>query len=133
MSARPAVAANDDAAPKRKPKRQRVAPLSVRYSPGERATLELKARDAGYSTAAYVRHCTLGEAGPRSRRAPTLNAELLAHALAGLNKVGSNLNQIAHKLNAGRAVSESANAEALAELRAVLMDFKAALGRNPRP
>ena len=57
----------------------------------------------------YGRASLLGKPGPRARRSPTLNAELLAHAVAQLNKVGSNLNQIARVLNAwpvrGRARS----------------------------
>jgi len=61
--------------------------------------VQLRAEKAGLSTAAYMRACALGDAGPRARRSPTLNRELAAHAIAELNKAGSNLNQIAHALN----------------------------------
>jgi hypothetical protein len=43
----------------------------------------------------------LGTPGPRAKRSPPVNAEALGRATAALNKVGSNLNQVAHRLNAG--------------------------------
>ena len=84
--------------------RQRCKPVSVRCLPEERAALELKAREAGLTLASYLRASALGAPGPRARRSPPVNAEALARATAALNKVGSNLNQIAHVLNAGGAM-----------------------------
>jgi hypothetical protein len=84
--------------------RQRNAPVSVRCLPDERAELEQKAREAGLALAGYLRACGLGTPGPRARRSPPVNAEALARATAALNKAGSNLNQIAHVLNAGGAI-----------------------------
>jgi hypothetical protein len=84
--------------------RQRCAPVSVRCLPDERAELEQKAREAGLALAGYLRACGLGTPGPRARRSPPVNAEALARATAALNKAGSNLNQIAHVLNAGGAI-----------------------------
>lgn len=84
--------------------RQRCAPVSVRCLPEERAALELKAREAGLTLASYLRASGLGTPGPRAKRRPPVNAEALARATAALNKVGSNLNQIAHVLNAGGAI-----------------------------
>jgi hypothetical protein len=84
--------------------RQRSAPISVRCLPDERAELELKAREAGLALASYLRACGLGTPGPRARRSPPVNAEALARATAALNKAGSNLNQIAHVLNAAGAI-----------------------------
>lgn len=135
MSAKPARKPEVLPAPKRSgsEKRQRGVPVSVRFSPTERAALDAKARAAGLSIGSYLRAAGLGDAGPRARRAPTVNAELLAHALAGLNKAGSNLNQVAHVLNAGRAAGARASTEAVAELLAVVMQIKDALGRTERP
>ena len=79
-------------------------PVSVRCLPEERDELEMKARDAGLTLASYLRACALGTPGPRARRSPPVNAEALARATAALNKVGSNINQIAHVLNAGGAI-----------------------------
>jgi hypothetical protein len=103
--------------------RQRSAPVSVRFLPAERDVVETNARTVGLSVASFLRACALGSPGPRARRAPPINAEALAHATAALNKAGSNLNQIARKLNAG-----GANIMAR-EYLAVLMDVRAALDR----
>jgi hypothetical protein len=85
-------------------KRQRGAPVSVRFLPDERTVVQEKARAAGLSVASFLRASGLGAPGPRAQRTPTINAEALARATAALNKVGSNLNQIAHVLNAGGAI-----------------------------
>ena len=58
-------------------KRQRRG-YSIRLLPDEHAAIVGKARAAGMSFASYMRACALGDAGPRARRSPTLNAELLA-------------------------------------------------------
>ena len=71
----------------------------MRLDDEECAAVQIRAEKAGLSMAAYLRACALGDAGPRARRSPTINRELAAHAIAGLNKAGSNLNQIAHAVN----------------------------------
>lgn len=113
--------------------RRRGAPVSVRLLPEERAAIAIKAREAGLRIGGYLRACGLGSPGPRAKRSPPVNAELLGQAIAALNRAGNNLNQIAHMLNAGRAAGAHESATALAELRAVLMLMKAALGRKDRP
>ncbi len=82
-------------------KRQRRG-YSIRLLPDEHAAIEQKARAAGMSFASFIRACTLGDAGPRARRSPTVNAELFGQAVSALNKAASNLNQIAARLNAAR-------------------------------
>ena len=72
---------------------------AVRFLDEEHAAIQAKADAAGLSFGAYLRTCALGDAGPRARRSPTINRELAAHAIAELNKAGSNLNQIAHAVN----------------------------------
>ena len=109
-------------------KRQRGAPVSVRLLPEEREQVQAKARAAGLSLAAYGRAVMLGDPGIRARRAPTVNAEAIARATAALNKVGSNLNQIAHTLNAGRAVGSAETLAAVAEVSDILQLFRAAAG-----
>jgi len=106
----------------------------VRLLPDERTALEDKSREVGLSLAAFLRACGLGTPGPRARRSPTVNAEALGHATAALNKVGSNLNQIAHVLNAGRStVTAEECFAALAEVRAALARILEILGRRDRP
>lgn len=129
--------ASDAVAPDRRKRsgsttRQRGNPLSFRLLPGERAQLELRAREAGLSIGSYVRASALGSAGPRARRSPPVNAELMAHAVAQLNKAGSNLNQIAHVLNAGRAAGTKECLEALAEVRAAAAKILEVAGRTDR-
>jgi hypothetical protein len=61
-----------------------------------------------------------------------LNAELLAHAVAALNKAGSNLNQIARTLNAAQAVGSKEALEALTETRAAVGRILEIVGRKDR-
>jgi hypothetical protein len=132
------MTANDNAQPVRykrsgSERRQRSAPVSVRFLPDERASVEEKAREVGLSLASFLRACGLGTPGPRARRSPTVNAEALGHATAALNKAGSNLNQIAHVLNAGRTtVTTQECFAAIAEVRAALAMILDILGRKER-
>jgi hypothetical protein len=68
----------------------------------------------------------------RAKRSPPVNAEALARAVAELNKVGSNLNQIAKVLNAGRAVGSREALATLAETRAVVAQILEIVGRKER-
>src|SRR3954471_1384234 len=73
-------------------KRQRAnKPILVRLLPEERAAVEEKAATAGMTMAAYARACMLGDSGPRARKQPPVNRQLLARANGDLNRVGSNL------------------------------------------
>lgn len=120
-------------APKRGEKGGRAQVVSVRVLPDELATLQERAQAAGLSVGGYLRSCGLGDAGPRARRAPSVNAVLLAQAVAQLNKAGSNLNQIAHALNtellAGR-MAASVNRQVLDEVRAAVALIRSAVGRD---
>jgi hypothetical protein len=63
-----------------------------------------------------------------------LNAQALAQATAALNKVGSNLNQIARVLNAGgnNITTRDCNS-AINDVRAALSCILQIVGRTPRP
>jgi hypothetical protein len=111
-------------------KRQRPDIIPVRCSPEERVTLKANAAAAGLSAGSYLRLTGLGNVGVRAKRAPTVNAEAMARATAALNKVGSNLNQIAHVLNAGKAAGSAETLAAVAEVRAVLAHFRASVGMS---
>jgi hypothetical protein len=73
--------------------------LTVRLDEKERAELDARSGDSGLSVGAYVRACSFGDAGPRSRRRPSVEREQLARANADLNRIGTSLNQIARALN----------------------------------
>jgi hypothetical protein len=113
-------------------KRQRVKSLQIALTLEESMVVRERAAGAGLSLSSYGRAALLGEPGPRARRSPTLNAELLAHAVAQLNKVGSNLNQIARILNSGRAVGSKEAAEALADTRSAVVRILDIVGRRER-
>jgi hypothetical protein len=132
------VTANDNVPPAARrsgsQKRQRNLKIGVACDPGEFVVIDDKARTAGMSRGSFLRACALGSPGPRARRAPPINAEALAHAVAALNKAGSNLNQIARVLNASGAMSTAAESfAALAETRAAVARILEIAGRKDRP
>ena len=113
-------------------KRQRVKSLQIALTPDEFTVACERAAAAGLSPSSYGRTLLLGAAGPRARRSPPLNAELLAHAVAQLNKAGSNLNQIARILNSGKAVGSREAVEALTDTRAAVVQILDIVGRKDR-
>lgn len=132
------MTANDNPLPSYKrsgsEKRRRAkGAVLIRLLPEERASAEEKAREVGLSLASFFRACGLGTPGPRAKRSVPVNAEALARATAALNKVGSNLNQIAHVLNAGGAgVTTQECFAALAETRAAAAAIREIVGRRDR-
>ena len=110
-------------------KRQREHGFRVRATADEFIAIRERARQTGLSAGAYLRACALGKKGPRARRAPPVQGDLLAEAIAALNRVGNNLNQIAHHLNAGGHPDRVAIAEAKAELSDCLKAILKSLGR----
>jgi hypothetical protein len=116
------------------PKRQRVHKVDTRWDGIEHASLVAAAQTAGLTKGGYVRALVLGCPGPRSQRAPSLNALALAQATAALNKVGSNLNQVARVLNAGGAnLTTKEYLAALRDVRAVLAAILKIVGRDSGP
>jgi hypothetical protein len=115
-------------------RRQRAkGAVLVRLLPEERAAVEESARAVGLSLASFLRASGLGTPGPRAKRMPPVNAEALGRATAALNKVGSNLNQIAHVLNAkGTSVTIQQCFAALAETRAAAAAIREIVGRKDR-
>jgi hypothetical protein len=113
-------------------KRQRDKSLQIAMTAEEFAVMRERAAAAGLSPSSYGRAVLLGTPGPRARRSPPLNAELLAHAVAQLNKVGSNLNQVAHLLNAGRAAGSKEAVDALTDTRAAVTLILNIVGRRDR-
>jgi len=112
-------------------KRRRNRHIDVCCDEAEFVIIDHKARTAGMSLASYLRNCALGSPGPRARRAPPVNAEVLAHAVAALNKVGSNLNQLARIMNSGGAIGSAKNAfAALADTRTAVTRILEIVGRR---
>lgn len=96
--------------PRKAAHERRGKPIAFRVSEDERRAIEAAADAAGVTASEYARHMTLtGRIIVHQHRA------LADHDRADLGRVGSNLNQIARHLNAGRAVDPDAIAAALAE------------------
>jgi hypothetical protein len=113
-------------------KRQRIKSLQIAMTAEEFTVMRERAAVAGLSPSSYGRAVVLGTPGPRARRSPPLNAELLAHAVAQLNKAASNLNQIARILNAGQAAGRRETEDAVAETRLAVARILDSVGRKER-
>jgi len=121
------------AAERRKERRQRVHKVDTRWDAIEYASLEAAARAAGLTRGGYIRALVLGSAGPRAQRSPSVEIEALAKAMAALNKVASNLNQITRILNAGGAISLAHAAFAtLTDTRTAVIRILDIVGRRDR-
>lgn len=81
------------------PKRGLRHVLAIRLSRSERAHIERLASGAGLPLATFIRQAALGAVVPARPEIPAVNRK----AYLELARVGSNLNQIAHHLNAGTA------------------------------
>ncbi|MGJ1407674.1 plasmid mobilization protein [Sphingobacterium siyangense] len=69
----------------------------VRLTASEKCHLETLASEAGFTASDYLRMVVLSQAP--IRRKPTPDRALLLSLLAEANKLGNNVNQIAHSLN----------------------------------
>jgi len=112
--------------------RQRTESLQIALTPDELAEVKARATASGLSPSSYGRAALLGTPGPRARRAPTVHAQLLGHAIAALNRAGNVANQIAHRLNAAQAVGGSETRAALTEIRDSARAIREAVGRKDR-
>jgi hypothetical protein len=97
-----------------------------RWSEGEFARLEAAAAEAGLSRGSFIRAMALGDAGPRARRAPTIEKQVLGAAIAELNRVGNNVNQIARAVNIGKDVDGDLYQAVAVELRRILATVREA-------
>jgi Mobilization protein NikA len=111
-------------------KRQRTTIVTMRINPQEAATIRRIAARRGESVSALMRSALL-----HSRLRPSrIEVKAVARLLGQLGKIGSNINQIAYHLNAGRPGdrvegSLEAALRDLSELRLVCLQ---ALGKEPR-
>ena len=102
--------------PRKAPAEQRSERLpGVTLTPAERHHVELTAERAGLSVMEFCRRAIMGQRVLARRPAEKITADLLAE----LNRVGVNINQIAHAVNSGRGLPYDMP-EVVAELRMVL-------------
>jgi hypothetical protein len=113
--------------------RQRTESLQIALTPDELTDVKAMATASGLSPSSYGRAAVLGTPGPRARRAPTVHAQLFGHGIAALNRAGNVVNQFAHRLNAGGAVTLGRECDAaLAEIREAARAIREAVGRKDR-
>lgn len=105
--------------PKLAPDEGRTARLpDIRVTAAERAHIEAQAAQAGVSVTEFVRAAALG------RRIVARMADADEQALSALNKIGVNMNQIAHAAHLGKVLA--------GKLDATLSDLQAVMGRIGR-
>ena len=114
-------------------KRQRNKQYVVRCTTGEFNAIAAKATKAGLKGAGYLRASGLGDAGPRARRRPVVEKELLIRALGLHGRYGNNMNQIARTGNAGNPVDLPELRRALDEWGQIRDAIYQALGKNQAP
>ncbi len=78
--------------------------VTVRFSEDERDKLLEGAEALGLSLGAFIRLRTIGEAGKRHKKRPPADRAELTRLLSHLGKIGSNLNQMARRINSGGKV-----------------------------
>lgn len=114
-------------------KRQRSKPLTVRFTSEERAQIDADASAAGMTAGTYIRWRLTEGRAPRAVRRPPVELEALRVLLGQLGKVGSNLNQIAHRLNDGQPLASIQLTAGLKDVRAMRDAVLKALGYEVEP
>jgi hypothetical protein len=116
---------------RRSEKRQRTEQFRVRLTPPEKTKLEERAEAAGMDVAAFVRHQTLGERGPRTRVRFAGDVAELARLRGELGRVGNNLNQLTRLANIGDIERPAMLDAALADVLALLIEVRSAMTGRP--
>ena len=109
--------------------RQRKRHVFVNLTESEYLAVADQANRSGLSLSSLARAALLGADVPVTRRPPVEKA-LLAQALGQLGKIGSNINQIAHRSHMGRDPMEGLMEAELIQLRLVRDAIMGALGRD---
>ena len=108
----------------------------LRLNAAERGALEAAARAAGLSPASFLRGAFLTPdrapwAGGRRSGPPTVGLD--PTALAALTRIGSNLNQLTRRVNAGDGLQPGELPQALGELKATLVRIEALVFAHLEP
>ena len=111
------------ARPKKEQRDARAVILGLRLTRDERALIASRAASCGVPVSDYARTAALGARVEARVASPALAAASTAQVVA-LNRVGVNLNQIAHKLNAGGLLAPDDLANTLARINALLDEWQ---------
>lgn len=112
-------------------KRKRNDVLRIRMTSDEFAEVAKRAETVLLTPASYARMELLDSPPPKAARRPSVEAETVARVLAQLGKIGSNLNQIAHRMNAGQTVTHETIARAMTDVSVMRDACMTALNRKP--
>lgn len=82
--------------------RQRGKVISFRVSPDEYDHVQTEADRAGVTVGSFARDVLIGAQAPRRVRRPPAEKAELARLLGELGKIGSTVNQLAHKATIGQ-------------------------------
>jgi hypothetical protein len=110
--------------------RRKTRVIPFRATDEERAELKSLAQGEGLTLGSYIRSSLLAKVKTQSRRRPRADEAAIAKLYATLNRIGNNLNQIAHAMNAGQVREAAALARIEAEFTATLTAARLALGYN---
>lgn len=99
--------------------RKRRGSCSVRLDEKERAELERRAETLNQSIGAFIRFRCLDSPGERAGRRSDRDREDLRRLLGQVGKIGSNLNQIARRLNQGDTQTRETIEQAIEDLGTV--------------
>ncbi len=102
--------------------------LGIRLTEDECAPLEQGAAHAGLTLASYARLLLVSAPKTRSRRRPLADVAALARTLGQLNKVGSNINQVARAINLGETPLAHEIHDSLSGIREILAAIREAMG-----
>lgn len=112
-------------------KRQRLSVISIRLDAEERARAKRLADKAGLALGAFARAAMLENPGPRAQRRAPADKDALLRILGHLGKLGSNVNQIARRLNLGEKAHLPSLEEALGAYLQLRNAIYEALGLDP--
>ncbi len=112
--------------------RRRNTSIMVRVTPQERDAIDNLAMQKGLPLGAFLRAAALGDPGPRAQRRVPVDAKMLRRLLGEVGRVGNNLNQIAHHLNARNEYHEAQLQAALAAHDDLRKAILTALGVSTR-
>lgn len=111
--------------------RKRQDVIKFRVTPEEKLQIEADAARAGVSTASYARNLLLDAPIPTQAKRIPVETELLKKTLAELNKIGSNINQLARSHNQRRPPYRADVVAALETLNLLILEVLTALGKKP--
>jgi hypothetical protein len=110
--------------------RQRQHRITFRLNEAEYVQLAADIDRSGMTMGTYIRSRLIAAPTTGARRRPSVEVLALTRVLAGLNRVGGNINQIAKHIHFGDTPLGAEIRAALADFRKVASAILAALGRS---